>query len=712
MIAGILTLCLTVASGFSVLAAEAEAVAGKSSASGGKSLEDAIVAAKKLVAIPAKYTEFSQYQYEKQEYGAMVEIWQLSWSEPEGKGSVNVEVDASGNIRSYNQYAYRDKTPTLSDLTWEEGKAAAGDFLKKIWPAYGGQMREESESFASDTAAGGRYPSDSFDYVYKLYKNNLPVDFITANITVDKHTKAVTSFYRSSGDPAKFTFKDASGLITAEKASAAYLQNIGMNVEYFTYYDDKNQTPKVFAAYTLSRLAEYTAIDAKTGEAVKRYQTGDGPYTREAAGGAGSQSVNAAEDMGTPELSEEERSAVDTVSGLLSKADAEKIARGMPGIPADKKVESSNLYQMYNDKNTYTWDIGFDNGFVSLDAKTGEIQSYYLYDEQGGKGSKTITASDAKKIAEAFLQQYASKRLGQAQYVNNPAYADLKAVNANTALLPPVSKDNTYRFEYIRLADGVEVNGNNLMITVDAAAGAVTAYRLNWNENLIFPPVKNILSKEEAFKKIADISGLYPCYILTDEKTATPVYTFGIGAVRIDPVTGVRVDWNGQPYRKETQAYTDIKGHWAETMILFLAQNGYYISSEDGHFHPDQNITQANFFQYVYSPAMYDSLDQLYDMLIREGILTKEEVNQSAQVTRQEAAKWMARMLGYDKLTQNGDIFKDIAKDPVEESYKGHVAAILGLKIMSLDAGGSFNGTHPLTNAESVAVIYNYLKVK
>lgn len=696
--------------------------------SGEKSLENVINAVKKRIVIPAAYTEFSQYSYESTQDDQTSLTWQLDWSDPQGKGRISVEADASGMARSYYHYEDRGKTSGLSDLTRAEGKVIAGDFLKKIWPECAAQMREISEFSAAEglpTADSARvsasgasemnavYPSDNYFYTYRLYQNDLPVNFVTANVTVDKYSKKVVSFYQNGGDPAQYTFEDTSGLIGEDKASASYIQGIGINVEYFTYYDDKNQTMKAFAAYTLKDLMQRAAIDAKTGEVVKLYTNGYNGLLRSGGGTADAGSAIAAQNAA---LTKEEQAEVDTVAGLLSKAEAEKIARAMPGITSAMTVNYSSLQSLYSNKSQYIWSIGFDGGSVSLDAKTGEIREYYLYKERTDDKSKDLKADEAKKTAEAFLQKYASQKYGQSEYVYNPHYFDLKADGkGSTALIPiqPPYENNRYVFEYIRQTDGVNVNGNGLNISVDHATGEVSSYSLSWDESLNFPPVKIALTKEEAFQKLDDILDFSLCYALTDENTASLVYDFKtLEDIHLDPVTGTRLDWLGQPYKLEVPAYQDIDGHWAKDMILFLAQNGYYIQSEDGYFHPDQNIKQSDFFQYCYSPSMYSDREDLYNMLIREGVLTEDEANQSAQVTRQEAAKFTARMLGYDQLAQNGDIFKELSKDTVESSYKGYVAVALGLKIMNLDSEKSFNGTKPLTNAEAVAIVYNYLKAK
>ena len=99
-------------------------------------------------------------------------------------------------------------------------------------------------------------------------------------------------------------------------------------------------------------------------------------------------------------------------------------------------------------------------------------------------------------------------------------------------------------------------------------------------------------------------------------------------------------------------------------------------------------------------------------MLVNGDIITKEEINANAKVTRQEAAKYIARYLGVDKLAKESSVFKNMYTDKVDKAYLGYASAVYALGIMKGDSKGRFNGSNTLSHSETAVVIYNILNKK
>ena len=103
------------------------------------------------------------------------------------------------------------------------------------------------------------------------------------------------------------------------------------------------------------------------------------------------------------------------------------------------------------------------------------------------------------------------------------------------------------------------------------------------------------------------------------------------------------------------------------------------------------------------------SEDELYDILIDRGIVKKEERNASGPVTNKDAAKFITRYLGYDKLAQNSKIFNNVFKDYVDDDYLGYASICYGLNIIKGDSKGNFNENQCVSNAKAALYIYNMI---
>ncbi len=700
-------------------------VVANAESSDSKALETAINAVKSVVTIPSTFSDFAQYSYENEVNGVKSTVWQLNWNMPNSKGSISATVDQNGNILNYYKWMNKEKYSYVTDLTSAEGKKAATAFLSKVMPKLAPSMVEIKEetvstgggpepamdlSLSSKTIAPGPVQSDNFQYTYRLHVNNIPVSFISATVSVDKTTKEVTSFNFNGTYDTEYTYTDATGMINEAAATQSYLKEIGINIEYFAHYNDKYKTIMTFPAYVLNNPSG-KVIDAKTGKTASiYYDNGYGFYDMGGMAKAESASANTADR--DPSLTKDEQAAVDNIAGIMNKADAEKIARTLPGINADMKVTSTNLYSNYYSKNEYTWNISFDNAYVSLNAKTGEITGYSLYKDTQGKGTKKLTVDAAQKIVDEFIAKMAPEKSKEVKYVNNPYYYTLTTTaDAKILPIPNPIEDLNYNFNYARQVNGYNFSSNGISVSIDKTTGEISNYNLNWYNDVTFLPIGDAVSKEDAFKEFDKAGDYSLMYVRTGKNTATPVYDFvDKQQVMIHPASGIRLDWNGQPYQNAVPEYKDIKGHWAEKNILTLAENGYFLNSSGDSFNPNKNITQVDFFLYIYGQT--NNIDNLYDNLYSQGVLTEAERNPLATVTRQQAAVYLVKMLGYDKLAQNSAMFNYTFKDKVADTYKGYIAIVDGLDIMNGDKNKLFNPTKTLTNAETAAIVYNYLKIK
>jgi hypothetical protein len=265
---------------------------------------------------------------------------------------------------------------------------------------------------------------------------------------------------------------------------------------------------------------------------------------------------------------------------------------------------------------------------------------------------------------------------------------------------------------------------------VDARTGKVTWYSQNWYENVTIPETEvfderggRATSRDDAFN-LYDARGdfglkyakVYKAGSQLGETTLVWHWNAaGAGGADflIDATSFELLGTDGKPYR-ETAAvsYDDIAGHWAETTIGKLLENGYYIEGES--FKPNEKITQEGFLRYLYAPdgRHYSDRDMFYKMLADVGVVKAEERDPDAALTRYDAAKFAVRHLGHGRVAEHPEIFVNAFKDDAATAYRGYVAVAKALGVMKGDAAGKFNGDRVLTRAEAATVIFGILEAR
>ncbi len=183
-----------------------------------------------------------------------------------------------------------------------------------------------------------------------------------------------------------------------------------------------------------------------------------------------------------------------------------------------------------------------------------------------------------------------------------------------------------------------------------------------------------------------------------------------------DAFSGEILDGSGKPFvERKVVEYSDIDGHYAENQIAALAEYGISLPGEA--FRPNESIVQKDFLRLLVKAMGYygaydddEALDDMYNLLIREKVITREEKNPEAAVTREEAVKFVVRSLGFQEVADIKGIFVTGFKDQgsISPELVGYVAIAKGLGIVG-GSGGNFNPKAGLSRAEAAVMLYNYL---
>jgi hypothetical protein len=660
-----------------------------------RGLEKAIVAAKNIIEVPEDYTNFTHTLSERETINGKIRIWNFNWAEKDGKnGSVSASVGEDGFLYDYNKYTGIESSNDngLAKITKDQAQILAENFLEKAIPTYAGQMKKVDNN-VNDIS------SEEYNFTYQRFVNETPVNFITINIGVNKYSGEVTSFNDWNPEIQGIEYQTLDGIIDLSAAEKAYVENLGINLKYYSYYDYKQNKINIFAGYSIDDNRN-NAIDAKTGQVVSLSKEGRFyNYNKDNIGIPGSENSSVKTEQ---KLTKEEIDAINNVTNLITKEKAESIIRETSDIiTSDIKVNDESLNKNYIDDG-YTWSISFEGGYGEVDAKSGEIISLHFYNYDNTTNNN-ISEAQAQNIAENFLEKVTPDKFSQTKY------EDIK----NSVLkIDFVQGGDISSYNFVRQVNGIEFSSNSLSVEVDKTKGKIIGYDNKWYENVSFPDISQAMNKETAFNKIKDLAGFELQYSMLDNNKVGLIYNFRNTNEDyiIDPVNGGRLDFTGQAYKdNKLPEYSDISGHWCEKTVKELLDNGYYINGEK--FNPNMNITQINFFKYIYSPVKNNYADdsEFYDMLIQNGIIKKEEKSPNSFVSNQDAAKFIIRYLGYDKLAMHPEIFSNPFKDNIEEQYKGYASMCYVLNIIKGDKNGNFNESHNISNAEAAVIIYNLI---
>ncbi|MDR2089184.1 MAG: S-layer homology domain-containing protein [Clostridiales Family XIII bacterium] len=678
-------------------------------------LEAAILLAKSLVDVPAEMGEFDYHISEDEALGYAT--YSLNWNDKDGGGAVNAEV-ANGRLVSLYRYAKDDgERKGLGGVSREDARKTAEAFLAAVDAGLAAKM-EPIETSPSANA-------DRHVFGFVMKENGIPADFVTARVGVDKHPGVIADYsWNGVADPPVLP-ADARAAISEAAAKAAFLAEDGVRLEYRSWYDRESKKRSVKLVYALKDAS--LAIDAETGE---RINLSRGIAPRNAAYGMVQE---ASSDAGAPQLTEAEISALDALGGLLTKEEARAAVLRIFPEAQGMDTDGASIRRDYTDESRYIWSLNLvrkvqTNAGASaegdawagaqLDAKTGELLSWSYYDNAQRKGVRADASRDrALAAARAFVEKNvrAEKR---ARLAEDESVSDSYAEK-------PDGRVFDYAVRFDRYENGVIFKGNGVEVGVDAETGRVTRYNQSWFENIDIPdiPGERGVGKErdaafDLYDNKSDFGLKYAKLYEDGDPKGKIVLAWHWNAADgvdylIDAVSFEVLGTDGKPYRGAfTAAYGDIAGHWAESTINALIENGYYI--EGDNFEPNARITQEVFLRYLYAPEQryYDTSDDFYGMLADRGVVKDDERDADAPLTRQDAAKFAVRHLGLQRIAEHPEAFAVPFGDGPDAEYRGYAAVVKALSIMRGDAAGNFGGARVLTRAEAAAVIFNMLDAR
>ncbi len=624
--------------------------------------------------------------YSKDEhYGATT--FYLSWKskaddEYSSKPYISVNIDESGEVQYYRLSRTYSNQVTLPKFSEEEIFAKAKAYVHKISP-------ERYLKLAEPVAEGDNRINIRFERI----EGDIPVAGDYIYVELSPQDLSLISYSANWTDA---PMRTPENILDLEQAKKAYTEGIGYELLY-NIKTKNSEIEDIYLSYESKDSSAY--IDAFTGEPVKRSMM---LYKTAASGAMNDMAV----EESARQLSPEEQKMVEEINKMISKDDAEKIARSIPEFGIRKDAQVNGYSVSANRYGDYVAHINFGiskkddyyHASVSIDANTKEVISFSESEKNEGT-LKSFDKDKAKEKAMAFLNKY---------------YKDKMELCKDDFV---IGEKSDYRFYFDRYVNGVRVKNNGISISVNEYTGDIDSFSYTWAK-AEFPAKDNVVAPNFIYKDVLKDGNFRLQYVTAteytyDEKTgkqaknvsAELVYAVMESSI-YDALTGNKIDSRGEAIKEKFNGYTDLKGHYSEKAATELAKIGIYF--EGGLLSPDKEISQAEFLKFVYQAIYgnyYGNDTDIYRSLINNGILTEAEIGQP--LTRIDAVRYLINALGFKKAAEIEGIYNCTFTD-VDSKHKGYAAIAGGLGIINANAP-VFRSSDILTRGEAVTVIHNYL---
>lgn len=173
-------------------------------------------------------------------------------------------------------------------------------------------------------------------------------------------------------------------------------------------------------------------------------------------------------------------SYADVKSSILTKVEAEKLAREKLGFGEEYKLQYSNLNTRdMQERQFWNLELGGEQKHASvvMAADNGEIINVNQWGNDYYGRAVTLIQDEAKKIAVDYIKSLEKNRFNETEEVT---------VKAPT-IIPYDVKINyvdgdSYYFMFVRKINGEFFPNNYFRVTVSGANGSVTSYEMKWDE--------------------------------------------------------------------------------------------------------------------------------------------------------------------------------------------------------------------------------------
>ncbi|OWA34288.1 hypothetical protein B9G55_18395 [Saccharibacillus sp. O16] len=657
--------------------------------------------------------------------GDSSQTWRLTYNNGSVDGITGEEdltsvgVDAvTGTVVDAYLAATGSETPV--QLTREQASERAMQFLLRAMP------EKKAADFVQDNVPNASSGESSFTpllgnlgytFSYRIKVNGVPSQPETVVLSLDAGG-SVGSYSRSVNH---LTYPSASPKVSAEAARKTFESGFGVKLSYIPV----NNLPGVPTTYYLGYMPYVSStapIDANSGARLDG--TTGLPYSQTV--GQDGEALKAGTFVTTP---------------LKTEKAAQEQLKKLGLFPDDYKLSGQQTYtQDYPKPNTKIWVLDLmqkgkgKSGSVSvqLNAETGQVYNYYLYDS-------AATTSVSVQPTEKHKQQavaWASKLLTNA--------SEWRLTSA------PQSGDKALIYNFERYESGIPVQGDTSSVTIGADGTLKEFYASQPSTSVTptFPAASSVkVTPAEAKTKFLESTKLELYYNQfmhytsdsseQDQAEIKLTYVPVLGEKEqlgiLEAVDAVDGRWktiygSGAEF-EPAAAVSDITGHANQAALEEMINHGVLVPDAKGQVNPDAKLTrgewadmlaralQPDYMTYD-SPSGDDLFRDVNDknpyqaavsLLVDQGWLTPDKASDfrpNAEMTRDDLGHLLMGVLNYDKLASYYNSTVDLPgiEDAASITNKGDAA--LAIKLGLLPAvNGSFLPQQAVTKADASVVL-------
>ncbi len=680
-----------------------------------------------------------EIRFDESYWGTDGYAWEIEWDRYDDNERVSIDVSLNAddgkilNIRK-REYNYDDEEPTIAQITEEEAKAKAEEFIKKINPQEYKEVKLEEDMYP-------KYKGDTdYNFNYTREINGVPFQRNSINIEVDGIKGEVVSYRYNWDEDADFPSVD--GIIDAENAEVVMRDNVDMELKYipyrndYYYYDDKITEIKLI--YN-PKFENGYMVDAKEGTMLDYGgKTLEEELVKDLTDERKEEIFKNAKIITT----QSKEISQDRASEVIKKYVSELYGDGyeLEGL----RYTENDDYWRTNGKKAWTADFSkeegyrrYDDGEIAIDALTEELISAYKYedyDEEIEEGYEpAITWEEGYDKAIEVIEKYFPSKIKdvdtEARYWKRTRYHNGKE-------LPELQ----YYYSFQREVNGIYYSHDEISVEIDTKEGNIIQLECRWNEEVEFPKAQGTISKEDAVEIFFEENKPELAYtkINNSDDVDNPdweiklVYLLPYRYYRgnnIDAFTGKFLDYRGEEIGDVDDNFKEIiKDHEAEKELSILASQGIIDTKE---FELDKEVTKIEALKMMvdakgYRPYMARGAEELkftnveeddedykyLQIAVQYGILENEKskFDGDEKITKEELAEMLVKLIGYDEIAELEDIFKISYKDSkkVSKDKIGYVAICQGLEIIK-DTDGKFGPKDNVKMVDIALAVYNAL---
>jgi len=691
-------------------------------------LREAILLAKRHFPATDTFREFFTSQQTFDGRTSYLLEWRNSNQDPAGHNPSTLSVSVDLDRMLVTSFNYQEASPRhrtvkyapLPRLGQAETARTAAALAQRLAPQQFAGMRL-FRVHAPTVRIGQRTWPHHYTFHYIQYVNNIPFPANSISIAVNADSGEVANYQLNH---AEYQFPSPAGIISLARAEEV-LKGVGLKLVYQQGFSWRQGESKPFLAYVLED-GRQLHIDAFTGEIIRGIEAVPMPPRLDAVMGLGAERESG--------LTPYEQREIELVAGLKPLPEVEALARLMLNLPAEATLQGSRLY-LDTRTEQRLWALHFrlqindlqGSASVTLDAATGQLESFFYHDQEKSEEKPTLTREAALLIARQFLSRFVSER-----------YQSVVLVNENDRHAAPDEPQHAYSFTFNRQVHGIPVTNDNLFVAV-RHDGRVTSFNANWYRGEFVSPQGALTGAQMSERFLADV-GLELMYVVS--QTEVKGRRLPVAQVRLiylpkelnsyffDAFTGKNVDWQGQAIVPRVQPdYTDIATHWAQADIKLLVEWGL-LRLPGNEFRPDATMNLGDLLSLLATAAGWEdnigirppwlsaianerNVSALsfaaHNNLIRED----EKIDPEALVTREVLAFYLARLTGHGETAALEGIwaapFADFTQ--VAPKYQGSVAIVQALRLMA-GANGNFMPQGHTTRAQVAVILARMLRTK